>query len=93
MTPPLSEQRVLSTLDADGKRHWLRPKLARGRFLRRRQVVGYALIAMFVALPFIEINGRPAMLLDLVSRELSLFGMVFRPSDGFLLMLLGLTRS
>ncbi len=90
MTPPLSDQRVLSTLDADGKRHWLRPKLARGRFLRRRQVVGYALIALFVALPFIEIGGRPAMLLDLVSRELSLFGMVFRPSDGFLLMLLGL---
>ena len=90
MTPPLSEARVLSTLDADGKRHWLRPKLARGRFLRRRRIVAYALIALFVALPLIDIGGRPAMLLDLVSWELSLFGMVFRPSDGFLLMLLGL---
>jgi cytochrome c oxidase accessory protein FixG len=89
MTPPI-HSRVLSTLEADGTRHWLRPKLARGRFLRRRRVVAYALIALFVALPFIEIDGRPAMLLDLVDRELSLFGMVFRPSDGFLLMLLGL---
>ncbi len=91
MSPPLSEQRVLSTLNADGKRNWLRPKLARGRFLRRRRIVGYALIALFVALPFLEIGGRPALLLDLVTRELSLFGMVFRPSDGVLLMLLGLS--
>jgi cytochrome c oxidase accessory protein FixG len=81
---------VLSTLNADGKRHWLRPKLSRGRFLNRRRVVAYALIALFVALPFITINGRPALLLDLVDRELSMFGLVFRPSDGFLLMLLGL---
>jgi len=91
MSPPLSERRVLSTLNADGKRHWLRPKLARGRFLRRRQVVAYALIALFVTLPFLEINGRPAFLIDLVTREISLFGVLFRPSDGFLLMLLGLS--
>lgn len=89
MTPPVPE-RVMSTLNVDGSRNWLRPKLARGRFLTRRRIVAYALIALFVALPFIEIGGRPAMLLDLVDRELSLFGMVFRPSDGVLLMLLGL---
>ncbi|HEY5934074.1 MAG TPA: cytochrome c oxidase accessory protein CcoG [Kofleriaceae bacterium] len=84
-------ERVLSTLNEDGTRRWLKPRLARGRFLRRRQIVGYALIALFVALPFVEIGGRPALLLDLVTRELSVFGAVFRPTDGFLLMLLGLT--
>lgn len=91
MTPQLPTERVLPTLEADGTRHWIDPKLSRGRFLRRRRIVGYALIALFAALPFIEIGGRPALLLDLVTREMSLFGMVFRPSDGFLLMLLGLT--
>lgn len=91
MTPPVEPERVLSTLNQDGTRHWIHPRLARGRFLRWRRVVGYALIAMFVALPFIRINGRPALLLDLIARELSVFGGVFRPSDGFLLMLLGLT--
>lgn len=88
---PSSSHRVLSTLNDDGSRHWIHPKLARGRFLRWRQIVGYGLIVLFVALPFIKIGGRPALLLDLVTRELSLFGTVFRPSDGFLLMLLGLT--
>lgn len=90
MTPPVSHARVLSTLNDDGSRNWIKPKLSRGRFLRRRRIVGYALIALFVALPFVKIGGRPALLLDLVSRELSVFGAVFRPSDGFLLMLFGL---
>jgi cytochrome c oxidase accessory protein FixG len=82
---------VLSTLNQDGTRNWLRPRLARGRFLRRRRIVAYALIALFVALPLISINGRPALLIDLVARELSAFGMVLRPSNGVILMLLGLT--
>lgn len=91
MTPPLPKERILSTLNDDGTRRWIHPKLARGRFLRWRRIVGYGLIALFVALPFIRIGGRPALLLDLLTRELSLFGSVFRPSDGFLMMLLGLT--
>jgi cytochrome c oxidase accessory protein FixG len=90
VTPPISTERVLSTLNQDGTRHWLRPKLARGRFLRRRRAVAYALIALFVALPFLSIGGRPAFVIDLVARELVFCGAVFRPSDGLILMLLGL---
>jgi cytochrome c oxidase accessory protein FixG len=88
---PNPKHRVLSTLNHDGTRNWLRPKLARGRFLRRRRIAAWALIALFVALPVLPIGGRPALLIDLVTRELSAFGMVFRPSNGFLLLLLGLT--
>jgi cytochrome c oxidase accessory protein FixG len=91
VTPPLSTERVLSTLNQDGTRHWLRPRLARGRFLRRRRIVACALIALFVALPFLSIGGRPAFLIDLVARELVVFGAVFRPSDSVVLLLLGLT--
>ncbi|MEJ7600265.1 MAG: cytochrome c oxidase accessory protein CcoG [Kofleriaceae bacterium] len=90
MSTPSPSERVLSTLNEDGSRHWIRPRPAKGRFLARRRVVGYGLIALFVVLPFVRIGGRPALLLDLVTRELSLFGTVFRPTDGFLLMLLGL---
>jgi cytochrome c oxidase accessory protein FixG len=82
---------VLSTLNRDGSRNWLRPRLARGRFLRRRRAVAYALIALFVALPVIPIGGRPALLIDLVARELIAFGAVFRPSESVILLLLGLT--
>jgi cytochrome c oxidase accessory protein FixG len=91
VSPPLPTDRVLSTLNQDGTRNWLRPKLARGRFLRRRRIVACTLIALFVALPFVRIGGRPALLIDLVARELVVLGGVFRPSDGLILMLLGLT--
>jgi cytochrome c oxidase accessory protein FixG len=91
MSPPLSRDRVLSTLHADGSRRWLRPRLARGRFLRRRRIAAWSLIALFVALPRIRIGGRPALLIDLITREVSAFGAVFRPSDGLVLLLLGLT--
>src|SRR4051794_22981120 len=83
-------ERVLSTLNLDGTRNVIRPRLARGRFLTWRRVAGYALIALFVFLPRVRINGRPALLIDLVSREVDVFGALFRPSDGLVLMLLGI---
>jgi len=89
MTHNVRADRVLSTLNRDGTRRWIRPKLARGRFLRARRMVGYALIVLFVALPFARIGGRPAVLIDLGARELDLLGGVFRPSDGFVLALVG----
>ncbi len=91
MTTNVAQERVLSTLNVDGTRRYIRPKLAHGRFLTRRRVVAFALIALFVLLPRIRIGGRPALLIDLVSRELSAFGAVFRPSDGIVLALLGIT--
>jgi cytochrome c oxidase accessory protein FixG len=91
MSGPLPTERVLSTLNSDGSRNWLRPKLARGRFLRRRRTVAYALIALFVSLPFVQIGGRPALLIDLVTREVAVLGTLFRPSDTALLLLLGLS--
>jgi len=91
VSPPLSTERVMSTLNQDGTRNWLRPKLARGRFLRRRRILAWSLIALFVCLPFLRVAGRPAFLIDLLARELVVCGTVFRPSDGLILMLLGLT--
>jgi cytochrome c oxidase accessory protein FixG len=91
MTGNVSTARVLSTLNRDGTRRWLHPKVARGRFLHRRRITGYALIALFVALPFVRIGGRPALLLDVTAPELDAFGAVFRPSDGFVLALVGIT--
>ncbi len=82
---------VLSTMDEAGHRILLRPRPAPGRFHTWRGVVAWALIVLFVTLPFVRIGGRPAFLIDLVQRELVLGGAVFRPTDGGVLMLLGLT--
>jgi len=79
------EQRVLSTLENDGSRRWLYPKLAQGSFLRWRRVVAYGLIAIYALLPFVSIAGKPAILLDLAHREFTFFGFTFLPTDTVLL--------
>ncbi len=91
MTVASAPERVLSTLNADGSRFKIYPKTARGRYHRARAVVGYALIALFVLLPYLSIGDKPVILLDLIHREFTFFGATFRPADGFILMLFGLT--
>jgi cytochrome c oxidase accessory protein FixG len=91
MTQNVPTDRVLSTLNVDGTRRWMQPKLSPGRFLNRRRVVAYALIALFVLLPRIRIGGRPGFLIDLISREIVIGGTVFRPSDGIILAFLGIS--
>jgi cytochrome c oxidase accessory protein FixG len=81
-TPP---EDVLSTLNADGSRRWLRPRVSSGRFLSARRIVGWALIALFVTLPFVHVAGRPAVLVDVLHWRMAFFGKLFLPSDTILL--------
>jgi cytochrome c oxidase accessory protein FixG len=85
------EGRVLSTLEKDGSRRWIYPKLAKGRFLSARRIVAYALIAIYATLPFLSINGKPAILLDVVRRKFTILGVMFLPTDTVLLALLAVT--
>lgn len=85
------EEDVLSTLRQDGSRRWLYPKLSKGRFLFWRRIVAWVLIGIFSVIPFIKINGQPAILLDIIRREFHIFGVTFLPTDTFLLALLMLT--
>jgi len=78
---------VLSTLNADGTRHWLKPRLSRGRFWIRRAVVAYFLMALFFVLPFLHIHGKPAVLLDIPHRHFIILGYTFLPTDTVLLAL------
>lgn len=79
------EERVLTTLESDGSRHWIYPKLSKGRFWWWRRVVAYALVAVYALLPFVTINGKPAILLDVAAREFTFFGFTFLPTDAVLL--------
>lgn len=87
VTSPVSH-RVLPTLNADGTRRWIRPRLYPGPKWRARRVVAWLLMATFVALPWFRIGGRPLVLLDVTGREFTLVGRTFLPTDGVLLMFL-----
>lgn len=80
-------EHVLSTLEADGSRRWLRPRLATGDLWKRRRIVAYSLIAFFVALPHLRINGKPPILIDILAREFTILGHTFLPTDTLLLAL------
>ena len=85
---PEAEERVLSTLNRDGSRRVMRPKLSKGHFYHRRFVTAWALVATFTLIPIIRLGGKPLMLLNVPKREFTFFGATFLPTDTFLLMLL-----
>jgi polyferredoxin len=82
------EERVLSTLNEDGSRRWLSPRLSKGVWLERRRWVAYGLIAIFTLIPYLKMNGKPLILLDVVKKEFTFFGSTFLPTDTLLLALL-----
>ncbi len=79
------EDRVLATLNPDGSRRWINPKLITGRFWRRRRLLGWFLIVIFVALPHIRVGGRQWVFLDFLHREFTLLGKTFFPTDTLML--------
>lgn len=78
---------VLSTLEQDGSRRWMQPKLSTGRLWHRRRIVAYVLIAIFVAIPHLRFGGKPLVLLDVPARTFVIFGHTFLPTDTLLLAL------
>jgi cytochrome c oxidase accessory protein FixG len=79
---------VLPTLHGDGRRRWLNPALAQGKYWQRRRLLAYGLIAFFVMLPHLRIGGKPIVLLDIGSMQFTFFGHTFYPTDTLLLALL-----
>lgn len=88
MTAPAVRGRVLPTLNEDGSRNWLRPKLSTGMWFTRRRVVAYLLMVVFIGLPHATIRGKPAILLDAPRRQFTILGTTFLSTDTLLLMLL-----
>lgn len=88
LAPP---DQVLATLNPDGTRRWLAPRLAKGRFWQRRRILGYFLMVLFNVLPWIQLGGKPAMRLDMVHREFTFFGVAFQPTETVLVVALFLT--
>jgi cytochrome c oxidase accessory protein FixG len=91
MTAPVAVGRVLPTMNEDGSRRWIRPRLSPGKFWVRRRAVAYALMVIFFIIPYLRMNGMPLVLLDLPLRRFTILGSTFFPTDTLLLMLLVLS--
>lgn len=93
-TAPNGDLLILSTLNDDGSRRWLKPRPSPGKFWHARRAAAYFLIALFTAIPYITINGKPAVHLDIIARRFTILGYTFLPTDtlllAFTLLIIGL---
>lgn len=81
----------IGTVDKLGKRIWLYPLKPKGKLYNLRTLVSVFQIGILVGLPFLKIEGNPALMLNVLERKLFFFGFIFRPQDSFLLALLVIT--
>ncbi|MEY4940159.1 MAG: hypothetical protein RIQ93_1894, partial [Verrucomicrobiota bacterium] len=79
---------TVTTIRSDGSRAFLYPTDAHGRFARARRLSAFALIVFYLSLPWIKINGYPAVFLDVADRRFHLFGITLAAQDLWLLFFL-----
>ncbi|MGI9650799.1 cytochrome c oxidase accessory protein CcoG [Chryseobacterium sp. RLHN22] len=77
----------IGTMEQSGKRKWVFPKKPKGKYTNYRTIVAYILLAFYLAVPFIKVNGNPFLLLNVIDREFFIAGQPFYPQDFFLLTL------
>ncbi|MFN7339771.1 MAG: cytochrome c oxidase accessory protein CcoG [Opitutia bacterium] len=75
----------VTTICEDGSRRFLHPSEPRGQWVRARRAVAWMLIALFAAIPWIEIGGYPAVFLDVEHRRFHLLGQTLGLGDLWLL--------
>ena len=85
---PLPNRDFVTTIRDDGSRQFLYPADTHGRFTRARQGSAAVLMVFYLALPWIEINGYPAVFLDVTERRFHLFGLTLAAQDMWLMFFL-----
>ncbi len=71
----------VTTINQDGSRYFLHPADVEGKWTLLRRIFGFLLIAIYVALPWIPINGAPAVFFDIENRRFHVFGLTLVPQD------------
>lgn len=78
----------VTTINEDGSHFKLHPADVSGKFTVWRRLVAYLLIFVYAALPWIPINGYPAVFLDTANRQFHLFGLTLAVQDLWVLFFL-----
>lgn len=76
---------TVGTMDETGSRKWIHPKKPNGKYTNYRNIVSYFLLVLFFTLPFIKINDKPFLMINILDREFSIIGQPFYPQDFFIL--------
>lgn len=93
MPPPVQKRPNLdsvTTINRDGSHFYLHPADVSGPWTKARRIAAFLLIGVYVALPWIPVNGNPALFLDVETRRFHVFGLTLVPQDLWV-MFFGLT--
>ncbi|MES2331483.1 MAG: cytochrome c oxidase accessory protein CcoG [Bacteroidota bacterium] len=74
----------LATIDEKGKRKWVFAYHPKGKFYRIRSILSIFYFLVFFGLPFVHVNGRPFIMLNIPKGRFILFSKVFWPQDFFI---------
>lgn len=64
----------LATTDEEGHRVYLYPEDVEGKWKIRRTFVYWILIVLYLVIPWININGKPSLMLNIFTREFTFMG-------------------
>jgi cytochrome c oxidase accessory protein FixG len=79
---------VMASVDSHGRRKGLHVHLVMGAWRLRRILLALGLIGFYLALPYLTIGGRPALLFDIPRQQFTVAGKVFWPQDFWYLLIL-----
>lgn len=78
----------MTTINEDGSRNFLHPADVSGRYTTARRVVAWLLVVVYFALPFIPVNGHPAVFLDTAAGRFHFMGQTIASQDFWILFFL-----
>lgn len=74
----------LASINADGSRNFIYPADVHGTFYLARRILAWFLLGVFFIIPWIPINGHPAVFFDFFQHQLYILGWTFAPQDFWL---------
>jgi cytochrome c oxidase accessory protein FixG len=78
----------LATTDEHGNRVYLYPEDVKGIWKTRRTIFYWFLIVLYLVLPWIYINGKPALMVNIFQREFTFFGYTLHGVEPILFFLI-----
>ncbi len=82
---------TIGTLNEEGQRAWVFPKMPVGKFYEYRKWVSYVLLAFLFAAPFVKINGHQFLMFNVLERRFNIFGLPFWPQDFYIFVIMMIT--
>lgn len=71
----------IGTVNNQGKRTWIFPKIPKGKWYDRRKWLSYFLLLFLFSAPFVKVNHHQFLMFNVLERRFTIFSFPFWPQD------------